>query len=291
MGNVKRECLVCNTITTNKKYCSEVCQYQAYRNSKLDRIEIICLNCNNPFIVKSTSVRKYCSRNCTDLHKKVLQLGENNGMFGKHHSDQTKNLTSAKMKDRWKTEEHREKYKSGISKFTKKHNHKPGWSVKDQEKRNATNIIRYGREHIWSGEYGMRKGDITFQEKYGMTSIEYASKKLRTMKKTKIEDYMYTLLTKVDIDFIFQYKFKNRFFDFGIPSLNLLIEVDGDYWHGKDIAYENLNNQQINTFRNDRYKDDLVNNSDWKLVRIWESDIHKITIKELKELVYGNSKT
>ena len=44
--------------------------------------------------------------------------------------------------------------------------------------------------------------------------------------------------------------------------------------------------QQKNTFHNDIYKNNLVKNSDWKLIRIWESDIKFMTIDKLQTLLH-----
>jgi len=52
------------------------------------------------------------------------------------------------------------------------------------------------------------------------------------------------------------------------------------------LPYENMNEQQRTTFKNDRYKDDLVKNSDWNLVRIWVSDLEKLSVEDLYNIIY-----
>lgn len=37
------------------------------------------------------------------------------------------------------------------------------------------------------------------------------------------------------ITFIHQYKYKNRFVDFYLPERQLFIEIDGSYWHNKEV--------------------------------------------------------
>jgi very-short-patch-repair endonuclease len=85
-------------------------------------------------------------------------------------------------------------------------------------------------------------------------------------------------------------KFKSKFwinikgyspkeYDFYIPSLNLLLEIDGEYWHSlpKNV-------------KNDKYKDELAKIAGYKLLRIPEKlvlvDLIKKSIK--KEEVNGN---
>ena len=60
--------------------------------------------------------------------------------------------------------------------------------------------------------------------------------------------------------------------DFFIPSLNLIIETDGDYWHkypiGRDI---------------DKVRTKELIEKGFKVLRLWENEIVKMDLKELKE--------
>jgi very-short-patch-repair endonuclease len=165
------------------------------------------------------------------------------------------------------------------------HGHAPGWDSESIKKRNTAVDSNGG--HNLKGMYGTRKCDITFIKKYGMTSHEYRNQRLRKIQKTEPETFAETLLLQVSENFQYQYKFKNRYFDFGLADSKILVEIDGDYWHSNGITYEDMNEQQRNTFRNDRYKDDLVSKSDWKLIRIWASELKTIDINQLQKLLYG----
>ena len=234
-----------------------------------------CQECNIEF--ESNQTRKFCSRSCyakeDSRRKKEKYALQEHHNLGRKASDEERKRRSKLTVETWKDDSIRNSRINGIKQYMNIHGHAPGWDDKTIIKRNKTVELNGG--HNLKGKYGTRQCDITFEKKYGMTSYEYRIKKLRQLKKSKPEIDAEKLLTELNTDFIYQYKFKNRYFDFGIESKKILIEIDGDYWHSKGILYENMNEQQRTTFRNDRYKDDLVRNSDWKLIRIWASDLEK----------------
>lgn len=245
-----------------------------------------CQECNIEF--ESNQNRKFCSRSCyakeDSRRKKEKYTMQAHHNLGRKASVEERVIRSTKTSETWKDLTIRESRINGIRAWIDIHGHAPGWDDKTIIKRKNTVELNGG--HNLKGKYGTRKCDITFKEKYGMSSHEYRTKKLRQLKKSKPEMSIEKLLTELNIDFIYQYKFKNRYFDFGIDSKKILLEVDGDYWHSKGIIYENMNNQQKNTFHNDIYKNNLVKNSDWKLIRIWESDIKFMTIDKLQTLLH-----
>ena len=46
------------------------------------------------------------------------------------------------------------------------------------------------------------------------------------------EDFARDFLDKLGIEYVYQYEAKDikRYFDFFIPSSNIILELDGDYW-------------------------------------------------------------
>lgn len=245
-----------------------------------------CQECNIEF--ESNQNRKFCSRSCyakeDSRRKKEKYAMQEHHNLGRKASDEERKRRSELTTETWKDDSIRNSRINGIKQWMNIHGCAPGWDDETIIKRNKTVELNGG--HNLKGKYGTRKCDITFKEKYGMSSHEYRNKKLRQLKKSKPEISIEKLLTELNIDFIYQYKFKNRYFDFGIESKKILIEVDGDYWHSKGISYENMNDQQKNTFHNDIYKNNLVKNSDWKLIRIWESDIKFMAIDKLQNILH-----
>ena len=79
-----------------------------------------------------------------------------------------------------------------------------------------------------------------------------------------------------------------KIFDFYIPSKNMLIEVDGDYWHGNDEKYKEKSAMQRRNIKNDTFKDVLAKGFGYKIERVWESDLKKnylFTKNRFKELL------
>ena len=89
MKNIKN-CPICNKEHNNKKYCSEKCQYEAYRVKKVERIITKCLYCDKEIETIKTKIKKYCSRKCCDEHKKIIYQGKNNPSFGIKISEETR---------------------------------------------------------------------------------------------------------------------------------------------------------------------------------------------------------
>lgn len=81
------------------------------------------------------------------------------------------------------------------------------------------------------------------------------------------------ILEELDIYFFSQKIIKDKIFDYYIPKINLLIEVDGDYWHGYGKEYSELNEIQKRSVRNDRDKDIIAKGLGYDIIRFWEHDI------------------
>jgi very-short-patch-repair endonuclease len=107
------------------------------------------------------------------------------------------------------------------------------------------------------------------------------------------EKFAKEFLDKLGVKYIYQFKAESigRYYDFCIPSANLIIEVDGDYWHSKDLVYEEMTPTQKRNKRVDKEKNHWALVNSFKLLRFWESDINKNpkeVMKKLQEELYIN---
>jgi len=291
------KCLICGKEHNNKKYCSENCQYEAYKVKKVDRIKVECLNCHQEFETISTKVKKYCSRKCVDEHKKITYLREKNPMFNFKVSDETKLKHSILAKKMWENEDIANKIKKGIKEYNDKHDHPSGWSKESREKRINTYIEKYGVSHNWKCEKIRENINKTCLEKYGKTSYEIMIEALHKTNVTSIEKIFEDFLLKNHILYEKQYRiyFKNeqgklkfRSYDFLLKEKNILIEIDGDYWHGNPIFFKKLNETQNNNKKNDFFKNELAKIKNMILIRFWETQINNNEFEEeMKEIIYG----
>jgi very-short-patch-repair endonuclease len=71
-----------------------------------------------------------------------------------------------------------------------------------------------------------------------------------------------------------------------------IIEVDGDWWHGNEKVYPNLNENQRCQREEDYIRTKELKEKGFNVIRIWESDINRMTLKEFKHILsqYENIK-
>lgn len=83
-------------------------------------------------------------------------------------------------------------------------------------------------------------------------------------------------LDKLGIKYIYQYKAESigRYFDFFLPLANVIIEVDGDYFHGYGKLHEEKNKMQKHSEWVDRQKDMWALAHGIPIIRFWEHDIN-----------------
>lgn len=108
---------------------------------------------------------------------------------------------------------------------------------------------------------------------------------------SKLEEYFASnFLDKLGVKYVYQFEAKDigRFFDFYLEGHNLIIEIDGDFWHGNPEKYsdEELRGHQKRARRVDEYKNKWALLHGIPVLRIWESDIRKnpdVVMNILKE--------
>lgn len=290
------KCLICGKEHNNKKYCSEKCQYEAYKVKKIERINVKCLNCGNQFESLKTMQKKYCSRKCADEHKKILYIGNNNPMFGKNVNNDTRTKHSENAKIMWQNPIISNKIKKGIKEYNSKNEFPAGWSPESRQKRVNTMIEKYGVIHNWMDEGSRKRGEETCLKRFGKTSIELMADSLHKKKKTKIEEIFENFLKDNKINYKPQYriyfekdeKLRFRIYDFYLIDKNILIEIDGDYWHGNSLFFDNLNVTQLKNKNNDDFKNKLADMKNMGIKRLWENEILNETFKEkILEIING----
>lgn len=122
--------------------------------------------------------------------------------------------------------------------------------------------------------------------------------KVKTKRKKPISDkdldgsgletyFKENILDKLGVKYIQQFEAKSigRFYDFYLPESQVLIEVDGSYWHSDPRIYEKpMNVIQKRNKRVDKIKDVWALANGYVLIRIWESDIRKDPANVMKML-------
>lgn len=102
-------------------------------------------------------------------------------------------------------------------------------------------------------------------------------------------------LDALGVKYVYQFEAKDigRFYDFYLPEENLIIEVDGDYYHSFNLTYEQMCPMQKKNKRVDALKDKWALMHSIPILRIWEHDINnnsEYVFKILSEMIRTQEK-
>ena len=99
-----------------------------------------------------------------------------------------------------------------------------------------------------------------------------------------------SILDALDIKYQQQFPLQGKFYDFFIPSKNLLVEIDGTYWHGKGLSFGDMNMIQRKAFKNDIFKNGIASILGYRMLRLWEGEINLNGVKKLLKEITDISK-
>jgi hypothetical protein len=113
------------------------------------------------------------------------------------------------------------------------------------------------------------------------------------VKRSNLEYKFEGILELLEIEYIHSYYIEEikKIYDFYLPKLNILIEVDGDFWHCNPIKYNKpeCKTQEIN-LKNDEFKNQWAKDNNYTLLRFWENDINN-NIQHVKQVLQENCKS
>lgn len=121
------------------------------------------------------------------------------------------------------------------------------------------------------------KGKTGIYSKETIEKIRQATiKQLSEQKvhKTGIEKIIENLLKENNINYKYSFILENRQFDFCLLDYNIIIECDGDYWHGNPKFYSILTEQQKMKQKDDLIKTNIAKENNFFVFHFWEYDIN-----------------
>lgn len=206
-------------------------------------------------VTKPTGKREAtCSRECSNVVRKTW-IGEKAARFGAVLSDDIK---------------------SKIGKSNSKPNPKiagnanPACRSEVRAKISKTRI-----------EKGVAKGENN--PMFGKTHTPEAIKKIMTHRPmNRLEKKVADELDRLGIGYTFQFFIHDgsvcKSYDFKIADSPIILEVDGDFWHGNpNTKYHHV--EAESTHQNDVLKEKMAAERGYTVIRLWEADIKKdITI-------------
>lgn len=125
--------------------------------------------------------------------------------------------------------------------------------------------IKADRQKYWSDQEN-RNAQRIRRSKYMSTHL------IKT--ESKLEKEFQSILNGLGISYIFQYIVNGYNYDFYIPDKNILIEVDGDWWHcNPKLNIQPVYESQKHTIEHDLIKNKIALDNGYQLLRFWEQDI------------------
>lgn len=94
-----------------------------------------------------------------------------------------------------------------------------------------------------------------------------------SFRKTSIEKTVERFLLAENIPYKYSHIFKGAQFDFLLVGKNILIECDGDFWHGNPKFYTTYYDVQKKIRARDIEKNHIAASHGFKLLRFWEDEI------------------
>lgn len=164
-------------------------------------------------------------------------------------------------------------------------------SLKDKVRHVGKQNHMYGKHH---SEETRKKISETLKKRYSndlnlkeMLRLNGAKSMLsQNRKRPKTELEVQKFLYSKGIEFQDNYIIKYYEYDFFVPQYNILIEVQGDYWHANPEIYSEkklLLHQKEKRIR-DIQKRTFAENMGFQLIEIWEKDIKNGNFDVLGEL-------
>jgi very-short-patch-repair endonuclease len=145
-----------------------------------------------------------------------------------------------------------------------------------QKQKKHLSEIGKGRKHSQETKRKMKESRAKFVTPKKDTSIEV--KLQNFLKELCIEFYTHQYIKDIE------HKYQCDIF---IPTMNMIIEADGDYWHGNPKMYLDieLNKRQKQKRFNDDIRTKELLKKGYRVVRIWENEIKEMTLDNFKEKI------
>lgn len=135
--------------------------------------------------------------------------------------------------------------------------------------KDAMDRLDKGMRDYWSKEVNREKQRLLQSKRINKNHKNH---------KSQLEKRFELILLKLKFSYISQYMICGYNFDFYLPKHDLVIEVDGDFFHCNPKKYPKgpIYESQINTIKNDKIKNNICKKSNGlMLLRFWESDINE----------------
>jgi len=231
------------------------------------------------------------SHSSTEI-KKEQYKGEKNPMYGKTHTKEAREKIKQKClgNKKWLGKKHKEESKKKLREFREGKTYEEIFGSKEKAEEVREKISLKSEGHILPKKSREKLSKKRIGDKnpfYGEKHSKATIKKMKRwrisfvlpVKDTSIEVKIQNFLKKLEIEFFtHEYmKIKHGYqCDILIPSMNIVIECDGNYWHKYPIGKEL-----------DHIRTKELIKKGFKVLRLWEFEINEMSIKEFEERLGG----
>ncbi len=162
-----------------------------------------------------------------------------------------------------------------------------GMKGKHHKEQSKIKISKFKTEESKTNlNYGMKNKSHSQESKLKMSKAR--ENIISPIKDTKIEVKIQNFLTDLKIEY-FAHKYMHIEHgyqcDIFIPSKNLVIECDGDYWHGNPLRNKGLSEKQKSQRIKDNLRTEELREKGYKVLRLWENEINQMDLNKFKEIL------
>lgn len=265
---ITKKCLVCNKEFYCQKYkikYSKYCSHKCHYRSRYNLVEKNCVRCGKLFKSHPSAHKLNCSDKCARISAGLSNRNNNPGK-----NIVCKQCSKVFYACRWQIKQNKQfcsqKCRNGYMKF-----------IKHVRMELIKKPCLECNQLTSNKKFCSIKCLCRFNNKMGHSFNKRTN--------TKPEQLVKSMLNKLKCEYTQGYfiKYKNSYkiFDFYLPEKNILLEVDGIYWHSKNIKLSDMDVIQKHNYKNDKIKNILAKKEGYKLCRIWSDEITLDTLKEL----------
>ena len=160
-----------------------------------------------------------------------------------------------------------------------------GWDgMSEEDKKNRLDVIHNFQQVWYSRLTDEQKSDFHRRQHENRTNIL----------SSKLESRVQDILSEAGISHVWQKWVGGKSYDFRIEKTNIIIEVQGDYWHANPNKYQaddilNHGNGKLisakELWEKDENKNKLAKKYGYEVLYLWESDIKVLSDIELLKMI------
>lgn len=260
-----------------------------------EKSKILCNKCNKfRFVVFYGDLlkRNYICPSChgsertghpcsQEKKRKISEANKGNKYWvGKKHTEETKKKLSDRMTG---------KLVGNLNPFYgKKHDGKTIELMVEKRKIWRENLTEEQKKclslNLSKSQKTMQKNDPDGYRENKRKGGLAAAKSVKKYQKNNFEKKLEQKLKEMQIEMKYSVIFCHKQFDFGNKEHKILLEAQGDYWHGNPNIYKELNEIQKRNVNKDVEKAKIAEKHGFKIFYIWEKEFNNGNFSVLFEI-------